>query len=211
MNAETEAKIEAALAAARGKALRRFEETVREIAGSHDGRLPFATSATIHEAARAAQKNTLKLLDAAVPEVSSTLKTMDAFGLLKRAMVNHSSDLSGIIQQWRGTPLHPANLSLVGELFAANRHDLLVNIEAYRDRFKNQGGPPFVWDWEGAKAHVRASFPKGLRDYRGLRTEIAEMMADWFEGRVGESPGRSLRMKHASAMIEEMQRPKKIL
>lgn len=119
----------------------RFEHAIRKVdsGSSHPN---FVTATMTHDMVRAAQKNALELLVVAATEVSSTSKTMGAYGLLKMAMVNHLSDLSDMVGQWRGISLLPESLKLADDLFAAKRRDLLVNVEGYQARFKNQGGRP---------------------------------------------------------------------
>ena len=178
---------------------------IKKIA-SQGGPSNLVTATMLHEVVRAAQKNSLELLGVAVADVTSISKTMDAYGLLKSAIVNHLSDLSGMVEQWRGIPLHPENLKLAGELFAAKRIDLVVNVEAYRARFKNQGGRPPSWNWDAAKAHVKSRFPSGFTPYDGLNTEVAEVLIAWFRGLDQHPPEKSWLMENVAELINEHKR-----
>jgi hypothetical protein len=206
MNIATEQKIELVLKGLRDKATRQFEGTIRKLSGSQYGSPPTISSATITDAMRAVKDNSLALLQNGAIEVSSVSKTMDAFGLLKRAMVNHLSDLTRLVEQWRGASLNSQQLELVRELYSVSRDDLLLNVDEYQNRFKNQGGRPEVWPWDEAKAYVKSAYSKGFKPYHGLNTQVAEALRDWFEQRYDDSPGKTQLYDHAKDLVEKHMR-----
>lgn len=203
MNSKTAKKIETILAGLRKQASSSFGMQISKINRAHDRPPGIVPSFVVREAVKAALDNVLKLVAQAEIEISLVSATMDAHGLLKAGVLLHLSDLASSIERWNGLPLSPDNLKLVDERFAAVRQDVVSYVDATQHRFKNSGGRPDEWNWDGAAAHIKGSYPRGFKKERGLQSHIAKIMSDWFFDKYGDAPSRSERMRRAAILITE--------
>ncbi|GMM61833.1 hypothetical protein NUTIK01_26100 [Novosphingobium sp. IK01] len=119
------------------------------------------------------------------------------------------------------TELERAEFSAVleGLSFEAARIELLLpsftlkqnmGFTAFQAERRSPVGRPPKWDWEGAMAHIAAiaHHPDGLPTGPGAQARIEELIANWFNSQVQDTPAVSQIRQRAAKIMRMVEKPK---
>ena len=160
----------------------------------------------IREVARIAEGSGVKFVQDSVTQVIALSHETPAYAMIYEALAMHITEMEGIAEGGFGAPLSASTLSAAAERFEIVRDVAIQCLKNHRQKFgedKNPGGIDPIWDWDGAKAHIKKLFPKGIPKGRGMNAKIATMFADWFQALTGEEQSPSMRKEHARQLMKE--------
>jgi hypothetical protein len=163
----------------------------------------------IREVARLAEGSAIKFVQDSVTQVVARCGEPFAYAMIYEALAMHVSDMEGAAEEGFGTPLSASTVAAAAERFEIVRDVAIQCLKNHRQKFgevKNPGGVDPIWDWEGAKAHIKKLFPDGIPKVRGMNSKIATMFANWFLATAGEEPSPSMRKEHARQLMDEFQK-----
>ena len=171
-----------------------------------DGAHPPVTLFKIREVARIAEGSAIKLVQDGVTQVVALCVEPSAYAMIYEALASHITDMEGVAEGGFGAPLSASTLASAGERFEIVRDVSIQCLKNHKVKFteiKNPGGIDPVWDWDGAKVHVKKQFPNGIPSFRGMNAKIARMFAEWFQATADDEPSPSMRKDHAAKLMIE--------